>query len=399
MWDLTCGKWRITKMKKFSNGISIVHYLEGKPTIVAPLFIASIAILVLVVNTSAESIVYSQIMPTNSSINTIENKTLSPHMEIKNMTSNQTVVNDGQNTNESGILSNSSLSDTLQNNASSLENTTKPQSILPQVKITSLSKGQEVPVGTLSINGVSSDNSSSGCDVYVLLNGIKPYQRVAPAGQGDPRNSTTDYSTWRFTFLPSYGLISEGDNKMTAKITCINGSTNATKFNSLNVTGVLSNLRNSSTTTPQTVNSLQGSDNATTNGNPVQGNSTSLMSTYSPPLAVQQKPATGGITPQTNYYGISPSSPLSDETPVQNSSLIQQEEQEPINGISILEDEDLDSDQLDSVDKEISTQTKRAVDEFISKVQGTVEERLEEALRMRTPFQLVTPTPFDSDDD
>jgi hypothetical protein len=99
MWDLTCGKWRITKMKKFSNGISIVHYLEGKPTIVAPLFIASIAILVLVVNTSAESIVYSQIMPTNSSINTIENKMLSPQMDLKNMTSNQTVVNGGQNTN------------------------------------------------------------------------------------------------------------------------------------------------------------------------------------------------------------------------------------------------------------------------------------------------------------
>ncbi len=387
-------------MKKFSNGHSIIHYLESKPTIVAPLILASIAILIaLVVNMSTGSIAYSQIMPTNSSINTIVNKTLSPQMGIKNITSNQTVVNDGQNTNESGILSNSSLSNTLQNNASSLENTTKPLSIVPQVKITSLTKGQEVPVGTLSINGVSSDNSASGCDVYVLLNGIKPYQRVTPAGQGDPSNSTMDYSTWRFTFLPAYGLISEGDNKMTAKITCINGSINATKFNSLNVTGVLSNLRNSNTTTPQTVNSVQGSNNATTNGNPAQGNSTSLMSTHSPPLAVQQKPTTGGITPQTNYFGISPSPPLSDEIPIQNSSLIQQEEQEPINGISILEDEDLDSDQLDSVDKEISIQTKRAVDEFISKVQGTVEERLEEALRLRTPFQLVTPTPFDSDDD
>lgn len=387
-------------MKKFSNGHSIIRHLEGRPAIVAPLILASIAILIiLVVNTSPGSIAYSQIMPANSSVNTIENKTLSPQMGIKNITSNQTVFNDGQNTNQSGILSNSSLSNTLQNNASSLENTTKPQSIVPQVKITSLAKGQEVPVGTLSINGVSSDNSSSGCDVYVLLNGIKPYQRVTPAGQGDPNNSTMDYSTWRFTFLPAYGLISEGDNKMTAKITCIIGSSNATKFNSLNVTGVLSNLRNSSTTTPQTVNSAQGSDNATTNGNPVQRNSTSLMSTYSPPLAVQQKPTTGGITPQTNYYGISPSPPLSDENPIQNSSRIQQEEQEPISGISILEDKDLDSDQLDSVDKEISMQTKRAVDEFISKVQGTVEERLEEALKMRTPFQLVIPTPFDSDDD
>ena len=385
-------------MKKFSNGYSIIHYLEDKPTIAAPLFLAAIAILiVLVVNMSTGSIVYSQIMPTNSSTNTIENKTLSPQMELKNMTSNQTVVNDGQNTNESGILSNSTQNNMIQNNVSSIENTTKPLSIVPQVKITSLTKGQEVPVGTLSINGVSSDNSSSGCDVYVLLNGIKPYQRVTPAGQGHPSNSTTDYSTWRFTFLPAYGLISEGDNKMTAKITCINGSINATKFNSLNVTGILSNLRNSNTTTPQTA--VQGSNNATTNGNPVQGNSTSLMSTYSPPLAVQQKPTTGGITPQTNYFGISPSPPLSDEIPIQNSSLIQQEEQEPINGISILEDEDLDSDQLDSGDKEISKQTKRAVDEFISKVKGTVEERLEEALKMRTPFQLVIPTPFDPDDD
>ncbi|MGH9964234.1 MAG: hypothetical protein ACRD5E_05340, partial [Nitrososphaeraceae archaeon] len=132
--------------------------------------------------------------------------------------------------------------------------------------------------------------------------------------------------------------------------------------------------------------------------NPVQGNSTPLMSTNSPPEDVQQTPATGGITPQTNYYGITPSPPLADENPIQNSSLIQQEEQKPTNGISILEDEDLDGEQLDSVDKEISIQTKRAVDEFISKVQGTVEERLEEALKMRTPFQLVTPMPFDSED-
>jgi hypothetical protein len=387
-------------MKKFSNSHSIVYYLKCKPKIVAPLFVTSIAVLVvLVVNTSIGSIAYSQIVPTNSSDNTVENKTLSPQMEIKNMTSNQTVVNDGQNTNESGILSNSSLNNKLQNITSSLENTTKPQSIAPQVKITSLTKGQEVPVGTLSINGVSSDNSSSGCDIYVLLNGIKPYQRVTPAGQDDLSNSTKDYSMWRFTFLPTYGLITEGDNKMTAKITCINGSVNATKFNSLNVTGVLSNVTNSNTSIPQTENSVQGSDNATTNNNPVQGNSTSLMSTYSPTVDVQQTPSTGGITPHPNYNGITPSSPLSDEISIQNSSLIQQEEQKPTNGISILEDEDLDNDQLNSVDKEISVKTKRAVDEFISKVQGTVEERLEEALKMRTPFQLVTPTPFNSEDD
>jgi hypothetical protein len=38
------------------------------------------------------------------------------------------------------------------------------------------------------------------------------------------------------------------------------------------------------------------------------------------------------------------------------------------------------------------------VDKFIARVQGTVEERFEEAIKMRTPFELVTPTPFDSED-
>lgn len=66
-------------MKKFSNGHSIVYYLERKPKTVAPLFLTFIAVLiVLVVNTSTGSDAYSQIMPTNSSINTIENETLSP---------------------------------------------------------------------------------------------------------------------------------------------------------------------------------------------------------------------------------------------------------------------------------------------------------------------------------
>ena len=143
---------------------------------------------------------------------------------------------------------------------------------------------------------------------------------------------------------------------------------------------------------------------STDNLGPVQGNSTSPTTTNPPPTNGQQVPATGGITPQTqtpqtNYNGISPSSPLSDEIPTQNSSYIRQEEQVPANGISVFEAEnEPGSDQTDSVDREISLQTKKAVDEFIARVQGTVEERLEEAIKMRTPFELVTPTPFDSED-
>ena len=371
---------------------------------------------------SETNIGYSQIMPTSSS--DIKNSTTSNQMQRENATSNQPVIKGQQNTTSStsitgsslnnsslnnsslnnSSLNNSSLNNSSLNNSSSTtvtdsENATNAQSTVPQVKITSLTKGQKVPFGTLSINGVSSDNPSTICDVYVLLNGIKPYQRVTPMGQGDPNSSTKDFSLWRFTFLPTYGVIAEGDNKMTAKITCINGSGNATKFNSLNVTGVFSSTTNSNTSIPGPAKLFQGAGNSSTNNlSPVKPNSTSLMSTYSPTENVQQSPTGGGLSPQTNYYGITPSSPLSGDIPPQNSSLAQEEEQVPTNTLSFLGDKDLSSEQRDSTDK-VSEQTQKAVDNFISRVQDKVEERLKEAISDRTPFELVTPTPFDSSDD
>jgi hypothetical protein len=112
---------------------------------------------------------------------------------------------------------------------------------LPGVKIISQIQNQQVPAGTLSITGVSTDNSTTDCDVYVILNEVRPYQRVNPSGNntiGENRN----YSTWNYTFTPDYATIQEGNNRMVAKITCndqlsINNE-NLTKFNSLNVTGI-----------------------------------------------------------------------------------------------------------------------------------------------------------------
>ena len=399
-------------MKKALDIRNIAYYLEGKPKNVVPLFISLLALfIILMVNMSETNVGYSQIMPTSSS--DIKNSTTSNQMQTENVTSNQPVIKDQQNSTSStsisgSSLNNSSLNNSLSTTATNSENATNAQSTVPQVKITSLTKGQKVPLGTLSINGVSSDNPSSICDVYVLLNGIKPYQRVTPMGQGDPNNRTKDFSLWRFTFLPTYGLITEGDNKMTAKITCMNGSSNATKFNSLNVTGVFSSITNSNTSIPGPAKPMQGAGNSSTNNlNPVQPNSTSLMSTYSPTENVQQSPTGGGLTPQTNYYGITPSSPLYRDIPPPNSSLAQQEEQsslaqheeqEPTNTLSFSEDKDLSSEQRDSADK-VSEQTQKAVDNFISRVQDKVEERLKEAINDRTPFELVTPTPFDSSDD
>jgi hypothetical protein len=73
---------------------------------------------------------------------------------------------------------------------------------LPDVKITSHVQGQLVPTGMLSIMGVSADNSSSVCDVYIILNEIRPYQRVYPTGSSVTGNN--NYSTWNYTFTPEY---------------------------------------------------------------------------------------------------------------------------------------------------------------------------------------------------
>jgi hypothetical protein len=147
---------------------------------------------------------------------------------------------------------------------------------------------------------------------------------------------------------------------------------------------------------------LKNSENITTNDlEPVQDNTTAVMSTSSTREGVVPVPGSGGITPQssqTNYYGISPSLSQPGEISAQNSSTLQQQEEVPENSVSVVEaDKDSTSGQLSSADKEISSQTKKAVEEFIARVQGTVEERLEEAIKLRTPFQLVTPLPFDSE--
>jgi hypothetical protein len=53
----------------------------------------------------------------------------------------------------------------------------------PGVKISSPAKGQQVPIGILTISGTSTDDPVHNCQVSVLLNGIKPYQRTIATGQ------------------------------------------------------------------------------------------------------------------------------------------------------------------------------------------------------------------------
>src|SRR5919112_2924461 len=106
------------------------------------------------------------------------------------------------------------------------------------IKITSPSTGQQVPVGELTISGISTDNVNTDCTVYADINNTKPFQKAVATGPG----GVNDYSTWNFTYTDDYRLITNGTNDLTSKLSCIDdstgGTTNLTKNYSVNVIGV-----------------------------------------------------------------------------------------------------------------------------------------------------------------
>jgi hypothetical protein len=76
-----------------------------------------------------------------------------------------------------------------------LQQPTNPK--LHLVKITSPTKGEQVPVGKdLPISGTSVDNGTSGCKVSVKVNFVNPYHDALPIAEGAQKNS---YSKWNFT--------------------------------------------------------------------------------------------------------------------------------------------------------------------------------------------------------
>ena len=104
------------------------------------------------------------------------------------------------------------------------------------VRITEPARGQQLAIGkNLTIEGTSSYSSTSNCGVYVIVDGIKPYQKTIPIGQAGGNN----FSQWMYTLTPAYaGTIKEGINRITAKLVCQASPINLTKFYSINVTGM-----------------------------------------------------------------------------------------------------------------------------------------------------------------
>ena len=106
------------------------------------------------------------------------------------------------------------------------------------IKIVSPPRDQQVPTGgNLTVSGVSSDNPSTDCQVSLLLNDMKPYQKTTPTGKSNPGKE--NYSSWKYIINSKYGPIKAGSNKITSKLTCDIPSqpSGISKWYSINITG------------------------------------------------------------------------------------------------------------------------------------------------------------------
>src|SRR5918999_2243557 len=66
----------------------------------------------------------------------------------------------------------------------------------PSIEITSHKDGDHVPVGELTIQGISSDDEASDCQTYADVNDVKPLQNATAAGLV----GEDDFSKWTFTY-------------------------------------------------------------------------------------------------------------------------------------------------------------------------------------------------------
>jgi hypothetical protein len=107
---------------------------------------------------------------------------------------------------------------------------------LHAVRITSPTKGQQIPIGKdLTVTGISLANSTSHCHVSVMVDGVKPYQRATPTGSHS--GAAADYSKWKFLLTSKYTTLKQGpNNKIVAKYSCAD-KPNVASFYSINIIG------------------------------------------------------------------------------------------------------------------------------------------------------------------
>lgn len=116
---------------------------------------------------------------------------------------------------------------------------------------------------------------------------MKPYQNATPDGP----NGVNDYSEWHYNVSTKYMPIKEGQNKITAKLSCLRTGTSATnlanitnpsnnlvKWNSVNVTGV-STSGNNQTVSNSTIQQQQKQDRFKAEGNTTATSNGTLITT------------------------------------------------------------------------------------------------------------------------
>jgi hypothetical protein len=153
------------------------------------------------------------------------------------------------------------------------------------VNITSPQRGQQIPISTsnLNISGKSTDNpTADDCQVSVIVNDVKPYQSATANGNIGAKN---DYSNWFFDLGSNYTSINEGTNEITAKLSCLsnslNNNNNATKWYSINVTGITTtnNIKVPTQSSPVINSSTQNEPNTDESQNPDEEQEEPLVDT------------------------------------------------------------------------------------------------------------------------
>jgi hypothetical protein len=114
-----------------------------------------------------------------------------------------------------------------------------PSIVPPSIQITSHQDGQQVPAGELTIEGISSDDKKTDCQVYADVDDNTPMRNVTADSRSGKNN---DFSKWTFTYMEQYRLINEGENELTAKISCFGVSSSPSiplsEWHTINVTGI-----------------------------------------------------------------------------------------------------------------------------------------------------------------
>ncbi|HTH23089.1 MAG TPA: hypothetical protein VL854_12800, partial [Nitrososphaeraceae archaeon] len=161
-----------------------------------------------------------------------------------------------------------------------------PQPQLESVKILNFMPFQSVELkNDLVISGESSDTTAKDCSVYVLVNGVQPYQSAVASGTG----GATDFSQWKFVLHEQYTHLNEGNNKITAKLVCKSAPT---RWYSVVVSGVpRSNLSEASP-----IDTTQQS-NVSETVSPIDTTQQSNVSEVSPIDTTQQSNVSETVSP------------------------------------------------------------------------------------------------------